>query len=262
MIQEIDITKNCPICNNESFLIRKINEFNINKCLKCGLEFTHPMPTEECLSGFYNQYYDIRARDIVSKKNAVRNLNFLKKDFMIDSQSEILDYGCGNNMFIEACREEKISNSFGYDQYIVECDNKQMSWDHAIKKKWDMITLWGVLEHLTSPVDVLLELKAMLLKTGLIALTTIYIDGYIPFQYKPPEHTLYFTKQSIEELAAAAGLSIVSFEHYKMKQSSDVYLSILHRTMPDKYKKLIYHKMPDFVEIPTNEIRLVLGIKN
>lgn len=90
-------------------------------------------------------------------------------------------------------------------------------------------------------------------------MTTIYIEGEIPFQYKPPEHTLYFTKQSLKELAAAAGLSILSFDNYKMKQNSDVYLSILLRTMPDEYKKLVCHKMPEFVEVPTNEVRLVLG---
>jgi len=76
-----NIKKNCAICDSESFFLKRINRFNINKCLGCGLEFTHPMPTKECLENFYNRYCDFRAQDVVTRRNAVRNLNFLQKEF-------------------------------------------------------------------------------------------------------------------------------------------------------------------------------------
>ena len=250
----------CAICDSESFFLKSVNKFNIFKCRRCGLEFTHPMPTKRCLENFYNnQYYDFRAQNKVTKRNAVRNLNFLQNEFSLSPISKILDYGCGNNMFVEICRQNDILNSFGYDQYIggIE-DEKRINRSLSTEKKWEVITLWGVLEHLPSPAETLSILKKMLTENGLIVLTTIYIEGKIPFQHKPPEHTLYFTKQSLKELADSVGLSILRFDNYIMEQNSDIYLSILLRTMPDEYKKLVKHNMPEFVEVPTNEVRLVL----
>lgn len=261
-ISENFLKKKCTICSCESFFIKKINNFNINKCLGCGLEFTYPMPTTECLEHFYYKFSDFRAHEEVTKKNALRNFNFLQENFALSPNFNILDYGCGNNMFVEICREKNFVNSFGYDQHIDEIDDKRISLSSCLKKKWDMITLWGVLEHLTSPVKTVLNLKKLLSENGIIALTTINIEGKIPFQYKPPEHTHYFTERSLQELSKAAGLSILSFDDYRMEQYSEVYLSILLRTMPDKYKKLVSHNMPEFVEIPTNEVRLVLGVNN
>jgi len=249
----------CIICNTESFFIKSINKFNIFKCIGCGLEFTHPMPTMRCLENFYNQYCDFRAQNKVIERNAVRNLNFLQSEFFLSSKSKILDYGCGNNMFINICRQHSILNSFGYDQYFCGIDDeKYINWNLCTEKKWDVISLWGVLEHLISPLKILSTLKKMLTENGIIVLTTIYIEGKIPFQYKPPEHTLYFTKQSLKELAGSVELSILKFQNYIMEQNSNIYLSILLRSMPDEYKKLIKHNMPELVEIPTNEVRLVL----
>jgi len=255
--------QNCVICGHESFFLKSVNSFNVSKCGACGLEFILPMPTEECLREFYSEYADIRALHEVTKRNAYRNLDFLKKEHSINQTSNILDYGCGNNMFIDVCRQNSFSNSFGYDPYINRVnDEKRINCNHANENKWDVISLWGVLEHLTSPIEHLFTLKKLLSEDGLIVLTTIYIEGKIPFQYKPPEHTLYFTKQSLKELANYCELKIINFDEYKMEQNSNVYLSILLRTMPDEYKKLIAHNMPDYVEVPTNEIRLVLKAKS
>lgn len=251
----------CIICHNESFFLKTVNQFDVYKCLACGLEFIYPMPTNECLESFYAQYSDIRANKEVAKRNAINNLNDLQKNFLIDSKANILDYGCGNNLFIEACREKKLNHSYGYDQYSNAISEKYISYQSYLKEEWHLITLWGVLEHLISPVNTLLSLKNKLSKNGIIALTTIYIESEIPFQYKPPEHTLYFTKKSLQKLADATGLTILSFEKYRMEQHSDIYLSILLRTMAEKYKQLISHQMPKFVEIPTNEVHVVFGTR-
>jgi hypothetical protein len=225
------------------------------------------MPSKEEIKEFYTTYLDLRATDEVVTRNATRNLNFLQSKIgYLHRDSSILDYGCGKNAFINACRQKNdggaLLNSYGYDKYI-DCKNHNFRiTDEYQDKKWDIITMWGVLEHVTAPIKQLSALRNMLSEDGMIALTTIHIEGFIPFQYKPPEHTLYFTRESLYKIFELSGLAILGYYDYYMEQKSDTYLSILHRTMPDKYKELISNNMPEFVEIPTNEVFLILGKKS
>ncbi len=248
----------CLICSSESYFIKKCNNYEIEKCAECGVEFTNPMPTQEQLAAFYSQYYDLRAKPAVTKRNAVRNLDHLQNYCPIDSNSSILDFGCGANIFVGVCRELGFPNSWGYDQFPKGQSNQFISYNFMRKNKWDLITLWGVLEHVTDPLALLSMLRSMLSPKGVLILTTILIESKIPYQHKPPEHIFYFSSKSIEELAKKTKFLILMKGDYVMEQDADIYLSILLRTMPDEYKKLVSHRLPEFVEIPTNEVLLIL----
>lgn len=249
----------CFVCSQESFFLKSVNNFSIFKCSVCGIEYTYPMPSVDKLSEFYNEYFDLRSDYEVTTRNAARNLNSIQGNVRpLRSETNILDYGCGSNAFIDICRQEGFVNSYGYDKYVDYKNNNFRVSDKYKDKKWDVITMWGVLEHVTSPLNLLSNLKNILSKDGVIALTTIHIEGFIPFQYKPPEHTLYFTRESLYKICELSGFSIIGYYDYYMEQKSDIYLSILHRTMPYKYKKLVSNNMPEFVEIPTNEVFLIL----
>ena len=63
--------------------------------------------------------------------------------------------------------------------------------------------------------------------------------------------------KSLNILMGKWGLSLELSKDYFMEQDSDVYMSILLRTMPDCYKKHVSYKLPEFVEVPKNEIFLV-----
>jgi hypothetical protein len=249
--------RKCIICFNPSFEISKKNNYSIVRCTCCGLEYTDPMPTNQQLAEFYKNYLNIRAQDKVSRRNAKRNIKILVEQYYTSQSQYILDYGCGQNLFIKLCRENGFANSYGYDKHISELDVNHISSTDYHNNSWDLITLWGVLEHLTNPVEVLDGLKKLLTKDGKIVFTTLYTESKIPYQFKPPEHTLYFTKESLLKLLERCGLIIETFDEYIMEQDSNVYLSILLRTVPDKYRDKIFHKMPEFVEVPTNEIFLV-----
>jgi hypothetical protein len=211
------------------------------------------MPTEQVLHDFYSQYDNVRASKKVSRHNAIKNLESIIDSFSISKKSNILDFGSGkDNQFVEICKYMGFKNSFGYDKFI-----NDKVWNN---KKWDLITLWGVLEHLVDPIETLLQLRKTLNKDGMIILTTVSTESIIPFQYKPPEHTLYFTDKAIRYLADSVGLYTRLIKDYEMIQNSDVYFNILLRLVPDKLKKKCSHKMPKFIKVPTNEIYVVMGV--
>jgi transcription elongation factor Elf1 len=252
--------RHCILCGRQAFSLKVVNSYNISKCTGCGLEYADPMPTQAQLAAFYGDYADFRARTEVTRRNAERNLDGLLDKGYVGPQSRILDFGCGGNQFVAACRERGLGRSYGFDRYVFpDGDDLLVSLEDAERGGWDLICLWGVLEHLVDPVTTLRELRGMLAENGRIVCTTVCTETRIPFQYKPPEHTLYFSRASFGELARASGLELVCVEDYFMEQDADVYLSILLRTMPDAYKARVSHSLPKFVEVPTNEVVAVFG---
>lgn len=232
----------CPACDsNKVSVLKKIVDYPLRRCGSCGLEFIFPMPSEDELSRFYAHYSDHLASEPVVKMNALKNC----ADLMVHPDTKILDFGCGNNYFAQVIRQAQGEDRFSHPGL-------------SIGGKFDLITLWGVLEHLTDPFDELCGLYQRLEQHGRLALTTVSIETPIPYRHKPPEHTLYFTRAAIAALADRCGFRVIEYRPYRMIQDSDVYLDTLLRTMPDEYQALVTHSMPKYVEIPTNEVFVVM----
>jgi len=242
----------CPACQDtgEKVKIKTKSNFKIFKCSKCGLEFVCPMPNSEQLRSFYQDYSNFRAAEEVLILNAKKNIDRLLK-FGLTRERRLLDFGCGANIFVSLGNSKRW---FGYDYY--KPTEKNMI-NNFIDQKWDFITMWGVLEHLTDPKCQITQLAQTLNPGGIMALTTVTTESAIPFQYKPPEHVTYWTKKAIKSLFSSVGLTILEYENYKMIQRSDIYLNCVMRTVPKKFQRQISHSLPDFIEVPTNEIFVV-----
>ncbi len=240
----------CPVCRQSSYLARPaVKGFNIYKCSACRLEFTWPMPDDTLLARFYANYNDIRAEEEVLLLNARTNIEYLRLKYDLQAESQLLDFGSGKGCFVTAGNS---SNWYNFDPFTPDCHADKLPDDN-----FDWITLWGVLEHLTDPAAAIARLRARLRPGGYLAATTISTELNIPFQYKPPEHTTYWNQSAISQLLESQGLELIEYRQYFMKQLSDIYMSIILRTVPERYRKDIYSELPDFVEIPTNEVFFV-----
>ena len=248
-------TTTCVICGETAYFLQSVNNHRIFHCGKCGLEFCNPMPSNREREMFYQNYFDVRARRSVVKLNAQKNLDFLIRYYHLNKNIYLLDFGCGHNFFVKACHLRGITGSYGFDPYFAPTRPVYMlPWELCRERTWDCITLWGVLEHLSNPVATMSTLRSLLCDEALIVLTTVCTHTEIPYNHKPPEHTLYFTKKSLELLAKTVKLSLVEFRTYTMWQDSDVYLSILLRRVPKNVQAKITHNLDKYIEVPTNEI--------
>jgi 2-polyprenyl-3-methyl-5-hydroxy-6-metoxy-1,4-benzoquinol methylase len=118
------------------------------------------------------------------------------------------------------------------------------------------VTMWGVLEHLVDPIDVVSSISELLSSTGILVLTTVNAEGVIPYHYKPPEHLTYWTRNSLEYLGLVSGLQLVSLVPYTMLQLTTVYLDRILSRSPLAFQELIKKQileLPEIIEIPTNE---------
>jgi hypothetical protein len=241
----------CVVCGEPSFRIKPIaGGWDIYKCVECGLEFCRPMPTGAEFDRFYANYSDPRAGEAVVEANAERNIRRLA-EFGLGPDSRVLDYGCGQGAFCRVGRSKKWVN---FDPYKNGADDPKV----LVKGGYDWVTLWGVLEHVADPVEVLKKLSDLLSPGGKVALTTVWTQGSIPYQHKPPEHVTYWTRRAMEVLFDKAGITLCLFDPYVMVQDSEVYLNAVLRTVPKEYRVKIHHDLGKMVEVPTNEI-LVVG---
>jgi len=222
--------------------------YDIFKCSECRLEFCHPMPTQEEFDACYEEYNDPRARPKVVEVNAKHNIKVLE-EFGLSRESHLLDYGSGQGIF---CQTGGSALWKSYDPYTEDNDKRILE-----QGNYDWVTLWGVLEHEAEPVDLLKKLAALLRPEGRLALTTVSIDTDIPYRHKPPEHVTYWTREALEQALRLAGFVIQRFRSYVMKQTSDVYMDAVLRTVPGHLKGKIEHKLAEMVEVPTNEVFVV-----
>lgn len=261
--------KKCPICNGHPFLLKrglmfsppehsviwnKISRgYNILKCSKCSLEFCDPMPTEKVLRILYSKTYkNPRASEEIVKLNSQKNINYLAK-YGLAAKSKLLDFGSGEEDYF--IKTGKNDNWHSYDPYLNN--------SHIIKKDYDFVTLWGVLEHLTNPVKTMGFVNSVLKKGGQVIITTIFNPfTNIHYNYKPPEHTLYFTEDSIKKLFVKTGFKIIEYSPYQMYQKPEIYLwCILNASqVVDKVRNKIHIDIKDPILVPTNEV-LIIGKK-
>lgn len=247
----------CPVCLSYSGAYSvPVGKYSVSKCPNCGLEYTSPNPSDDELCSFYNDYTDIRADPEITTLNAKCNLDLLRT-YGLKEQSTILDFGCGNGEFVEAAG----NCCFGVD-WSTEKNRARIANDTNVLPidKYDFITMWGVLEHLNDPVQILKKLTERLRDGGKIVLTTVNAEGLIPYYYKPPEHLTYWTEKAIRCLFEKNGFLIKDIHSYEMYQFSKVYLDRLLSRTPYEYRHHIassHSLLPNIIKVPTNELLVV-----
>lgn len=243
----------CPICDNKSGNYKyKVDDYSIYKCNNCGLEHTFPIPSQQLIIDFYNTYVDERADYSIVKRNAQNNLKHLER-YEFNKDSKVLDFGCGEGKFVDIAGE----NCYGIE--IGNHKHKRIfnKFEDLPIKKFDFITLWGVLEHITDIKNIMKNIMKYLKKDGHIIITTVNAEGDIPYYYKPPEHLTYWTKDSLNILAKYLDCEVIEVVPYQMQQFSNIYLKRLLSRTPKEYSDIIINanlELPEIVTVPTNEL--------
>lgn len=246
----------CPVCREPvGQYSHAVGSYEIVKCARCGLEHTLPVPSDVTISDYYQNYFDFKAPLDVACKNASKNLEILRQ-FGFSRHSLVLDFGAGDGGFVKTIGK----NCYGIDFRKSTEPRMFQHMDALPVAKFDFITLWDVLEHLTRPVETIRMLAEMLRPGGKIVVMTVDAEGAIPYYYKPIEHLTYWTKKSLQHLFDRCGFEILYEEPYWMHQRSEIYLNRLLSRTPSAYRAAFtaaLAELPDYVEVPTNEILVV-----
>lgn len=220
----------CPVCHSKEYIFQisckdytvSKEKFDIVSCKNCGLWQTFPYPEEDSIGKYYQSEEYISHSDkretffdkiyhLVRKYTLAQKVNLIKKYV---PHGTILDIGCGTGYFLQECKKS------GFDVFGIEpsekareiCLKKSLNVCSKISdvdntKKYDVITLWHVLEHLYHPDNFIRKFHVLLKDKGYLILALPNRLSYDAKKYEEywagydvPRHLFHFTKKDVVNL--------------------------------------------------------------
>lgn len=261
--------KTCPLCGGEKhkkYVSAKDHNvsndsFDVVSCVSCQFRFTNPKPSEETIGKYY------QSKDYISHTSSkkgffnfvyhtVRNYQLYKKEKLISSfnnntEKALLDFGSGTGEFLNFCKRK------GWETLGVEPEAKaaalaKRNYDLNVNtiseffknttEKFDVITLWHVLEHVYDLEKYVSELTKKLNSNGLLVLGLPNSNSYDAIYYKEnwaawdlPIHLYHFTKKDIKAIAKSYGFDLIKI---KPLIFDSFYISMLSEQKKKKSKLL------------------------
>lgn len=221
--------KCCPICRNEELILKlhtkdyflSQEEFNLLQCANCDIIFTDPFPLPEQLGSYYDsgEYFShggIQKGLIPKIYNSVKKINIRKKYEQVTKdlrQGRVLDIGCGIGDFLAHCKSKgwEVSGLEPNEQarkIVLNSHNitvKDISEIGEIpNEQFELITMFHVLEHVTEPKKMILEIMRILKPGGRLVIALPNYDSWDAKHYKKywaawdvPRHLFHFNPSSL-----------------------------------------------------------------
>jgi len=222
----------CPICKKENseYQFSKF-EFDLVKCKECNTAYFNVIPnnTNDVYSApqalDHSKAGYLINKDYRKIRFAEERINLIEEyiDKTINGIS-ILDVGCGTGWFLETAKE-KGAACYGLElgeqlaQFTSErleipiwnCELEELKTD----KKFDVITMFDLIEHVKDPVRLIACAKSLLTEKGIILIFTPQFDSAAIQIMKeksnlimPAEHLSYFTEETVQYLAKVTDMEI------------------------------------------------------
>lgn len=281
----------CPVCKakntREYFRVKKrhgrkpssdILQYDYLLCNNCGVLYLNIKNHKRDIhTKVYNSEYYKKGNPLqrVIERMLTRFTNNIRKLIILDyfpskKRLSILDVGCGDGDFLKDIGGKRF-NRFGIDIGVNE--KKKMDGikiydgdflNTKINEKYDVITMFHVIEHLQEPRKALVKIKALLKKGGVILISTPNTNSFgftlgkkEWFHLDPPFHTVLFNKNNLSELCTKQGLKILKVYNDFYQFPLDLLWSL------KKYKKkYLYYVFYPLVKILSKECLTYVIVKN
>ena len=282
----------CPVCFSDQVnlylktynqhgktLLQHKEKFSYCRCTNCQTVFLTGVAFTK---NYYQQYYTFpevteqssiknKLEKFLNKKGITKKIAVIEE--LVDNHKgkiHLLDIGCGAGDFL-ASLDNKKYNAVGIEkdkkEYTI-CKQKNLTvynadiYNHNFAgEKFDVITLWHVIEHIPDPHKLLKKVKTLLKKNGVLIMATPNADS-LGFKYAKekwfhldaPRHIILYGKKGMEELSIRNGLDIKKQFSQTFEFPLDLFWSINH--LPIKY--LFYPLYPLMKKMSQETITYVL----
>lgn len=221
----------CDLCGNTSW---QRHSGKLLKCSNCGLIVAdldfNKVQLEVIYSNDYffgEEYYNYIDDRVALEYNFNKRLKQLNSYL---AGRDLLEIGCAYGFFINLARKY-CRSVVGYEinMEAIEFARKNFNLDvvnaeySSADKKYDVICMWDVIEHLSSPSQTIALVSASLNPGGIVALTTGDVGSLVARVrgdkwrlVHPPSHLYYFDRITIIKLLEKHGLRLKYFGHPKI----------------------------------------------
>jgi SAM-dependent methyltransferase len=226
---EREVPNPCALCQSEPRAMFRVDGALIVRCEGCGLvrQDTRPNATAELYDsayystdnpkgGYSNYFLDAD----VNRRTFQRRLRSIEK--RLGRRGRLLDVGAALGDFVlEAQAAGWQAEGVEISSYAAARARGRGAVVHAglleqlrlPASRFDVVTLYDTIEHLTDPVATLREVERVLVPGGLLHLVTPNVGGFQArilgsrwYHYKPGEHLYYFSPASLRAAIERAGL--------------------------------------------------------
>lgn len=197
--------------------------FLLSQCANCDFIFTNPHPNQQEIGRYYASeeyishsdskkgivnsiYHEIRK---IALKNKIKLINKLNNQ----NSGKLLDIGCGTGYFLEAATKNGwVIEGFEPDNNAREIANQKLinkvvlNLNDIKSTKFDVITLWHVLEHVHDINTTIEKSKELLSDNGTIIIAVPNIESWDSKHYLDkwaaldvPRHLYHFSKKTLTQ---------------------------------------------------------------
>jgi SAM-dependent methyltransferase len=254
----------CPVCGSNNFypfltcidFIVSGEKYDIKICSDCGLKITFDIKDEENIGQYYNSdeyiphsnkstglvntiYHKVRSYMLRRKRKIVEKATSMKK-------GQIIDVGTGTGYFPSEMKQhgwevagtEKSfdARNFARNEFNIEI-KKTEDLFNLQNQKFDVITLWHVLEHIHKLNENIATFYRLLKKNGKLIIAVPNNNSFDAFHYKEfwaaydvPRHIWHFTPKQMKLLGEKHDFTL---KQIRSMPFDGFYISILS----EKYKK-------------------------
>ena len=280
------ITWVCPLCNSGNIVMihnkvrisKDTYDYNrqIYKCDDCHIVFQYPLNFGDFYKEEYrnNWNYSTNIREYYNNSLGVAldRLNLINRFLYLENKS-LLDVGCSAGSFLDLVKKSATKKVVGIepnDSYreFANTDLKLSVFQDIkdIKRKFDVVCCFWVLEHVLFPEEFLNSLKSYLKPNGVLflevpnvneALLSFYnVPEFKNYQYQLP-HNWYFDEETIKKLLYKCGFNycdIVKVQRYGLANhlgwlaerkplgNENRYRELITDSMDDDYKTMLCYK--------------------
>lgn len=208
--------------------IKHGNFGQIVRCRKCGLIYRNPRESSEELTDVYKNTID----DVYSYEARGRYLTFRKLLEFVSLYGEpgyLCDVGCYTGIFLDLAKEEgwKV---FGIEPSVwasaearkmgLRVINGTLEKLHCFDTRFDAVTMWDTIEHLSDPAGSLRTIGDNLKDNGLLFFTTMDTGSLFvkclgkKWPWFMKMHLYYFTRETMTDMLKECGFTVLCIKTY------------------------------------------------
>ncbi|MCK6585157.1 MAG: class I SAM-dependent methyltransferase [Anaerolineales bacterium] len=230
---------NCPVCDADSYDRLFVKQgFDFVRCRNCNLVYVNPRLLESATLAYYCDAADQQSMTdwlsvLASPANQAWQVPYFQEAVdilanMIPAKSRILDIGCSIGLFMEVARKS------GFECIGLEPEPK--SREYAVQRgldvrpelfkdagfsanSFDAITMFGVMEHLSNPRKILVEVWDALKPGGVVMAVSPNVyslaNGTLHEQartFTGRNHLSYFSRDTFSHLFERCGYEVVHLD--------------------------------------------------
>jgi len=212
-------------------------DFAWYRCPECEVLFLNPRPTPTSIEAYYPSAYAAYRPAIDDERWALmrwkRRRNMRHQITAVTSQKKngrLLDIGCATGNYLAEMQKlgwdvagielQTEAANYAQTRYSIDVFNGDLLAYPPTKNKFDVITLWDVLEHTHHPLQILTKAQALLKQEGLLIFSIPNPNGKEATSFGPawigydsPRHLYLFHDKSLHLLLQKTGFTFEKQEH-------------------------------------------------